>query len=249
MVPAAPSSIATPTYDAAVPWIALAGGAGRAQHVPETVEFETAGTFTYNVPSWVIDGDYIDVVPIGAGAGGSYQGGVVTSPAVNTLDTTNYKGGGAGQWNPVRLRYGDAYDIPTGTTTFTVNVGTGGSGGLFPGTSYAPVHANDGANTTVVIVGHPTITANGGNYDGTTQLATGAGDTPGNTVFQGVTYFGGAVATSGSFGASGPPVVPGNSPGGGGVAGLTRRQGGYAYDVSGGAGAPGACYITAVQDI
>lgn len=248
-VAGAPSSISSPTYDTNVPWLALAGAAGRAQHPPETVEFETAGTFTYTIPSWVIDGDYIDVVPIGAGAGGSYQGGVVTSPAVNTLDTTNYKGGGAGQWNPVRLRYGDAYDIPTGTTTFTVNVGTGGSGGLFPGTSYAPVHANDGANTTVVIVGHPTITANGGNYDGTTQLATGAGDTPGNTVFQGVTYFGGAVATSGSFGASGPPVVPGNSPGGGGVAGLTRRQGGYAYDVSGGAGAPGACYITAVQDI
>ncbi|MDP7733632.1 hypothetical protein [Mycobacterium paragordonae] len=246
---APPSSISSPTYDAATPWLALAGAAGRAQHPPETVEFETAGTFTYNVPSWVEDGDYIDVVPCGAGAGGSYQGGIVASPPVNTYDSTSYKGGGAGSWNPVRLRYGDAYDIPTGTTTFTVNVGAGGAGGAYPGTSYAPVHASDGANTTVVITGYPTITANGGTKDTSAAASTMWGDTPGNTVFQGVTYFGGTVATLGSFGAGGPPVTPGNGPGGGGAAGLTRRQGGYAYDVSGGAGAPGACYITAVQSI
>lgn len=243
-----PASISSPTYDAATPWLALAGAAGRSSHPPETVEFETAGTFTYTVPSWIEDGDYIDVVPCGAGAGGSYQGGIVASPPVNTYDSTSYKGGGAGSWNPVRLRYGDAYDIPTGTTTFTVNVGAGGAGGAYPGTSYAPVHASDGANTTVVITGYPTITANGGAKDGTTQVVTASGDTPGNTAFQGVTYFGGAVATTGTISASGWPVTAGNSPGGGGVAGATRRQGGFAYDVSGGAGAPGACYITAVQN-
>ena len=243
-----PTSISSPTYDAATPWLALAGAAGRSSHPPETVEFETAGTFTYTMPTWIEDGDYIDVVPCGAGAGGSYQGGIVAFPPVNTYDSTSYKGGGAGSWNPIRLRYGDAYDIPTGTTTFTVNVGAGGAGGAYPGTPYAPVHASDGANTTVVITGHPTITANGGTKDTSAAASTYWGDTPGNTVFQGVTYFGGAVAQPGSFGASGPPVTPGNSPGGGGAAGLTRRQGGYAYDVSGGAGASGACYITAIQN-
>ncbi|MDP7729486.1 hypothetical protein [Mycobacterium sp. TY813] len=244
-VPSPPSSIAVPVYDSAVPWISLAGGAGRAQHVPETVEFETAGTFTYNVPSWVIDGDYIDVVPIGAGAGGSYCG-LLNSAA--DPPAPGYLGGGPGQWNPIRLRYGDSYDIPTGTTTFTVNVGSGGAGGPYPGETHVPaVHGSNGGNTTVVITGHPTITANGGTADGSTStVSTTRGGSPGNVTHQGVTYFGGAEAIS--------PGEAGHGPGGGGARGDSiHRPAIMQYptlnrDVSGGVGAPGACYITAVQD-
>lgn len=235
VVPSPPSSIATPTYDAAVPWIALAGGAGRAQHVPETVEFETAGTFTYNVPSWVIDGDYIDIVPIGAGAGGSYCGNTAGVDA----DGLGYTGGGAGNWNPVRLRYGDAYDIPTGTTSFTVNVGAGGSGGTATHPAHTLAHGSNGNNTTVAITGYPTVTATGGTADATTVLF-GYGDTPGNVVHQGITYFGGAALSVSR--------LPGNGPGGGGSYGYSFHSGPAPGDFDGGAGAPGACYITAIQD-
>ncbi|MBI2702095.1 MAG: hypothetical protein HYX31_23750 [Mycobacterium sp.] len=232
-----PSSIAAPTYDAAVPWLSLAGAAGRAQHPPETVEFETAGTFIYTIPSWVIDGDYIDIVPCGAGAGGSHAG------SRNTTADNSYKAGGAGAWNPIRLRYGDAYDIPTGTTTFTVNVGAGGAAATFPGANQPPVHGSDGGNTTVVITGHPTITATGGAKNGTIITTVRAwsggpytrGDTPGNVVHQGVTYFGGTFSD-----------WDGNSPGGGGRGGAYDSVTG---EIDARPGAPGACYITAVQDI
>lgn len=236
VVPSPPSSIGTPVYDANVPWISLAGGAGRSQHVPETAEFETAGTFTYNVPSWVIDGDYIDIVPIGAGAGGSYCGGTAGT------DTPTYKSGGPGSWNPIRLRYGDAYDIPTGTTTFTVNVGAGGTGGPATHPAHTPAHGNDGAATTVVITGYPTITANGGVKNGAPQYVGGGiyAPGPGNVTHQGVTYFGGA-GTAGQH-------LPGNAPGGPGSYGWSFHAGPNPGDFSGGDGAPGACYITAVQD-
>lgn len=238
---APPSSIAVPTYDANVPWIALAGAAGRAQHPAETAEFETAGTFTYNVPSWVIDGDYIDIVPIGAGAGGSYLGDLTS-----TVDAS-YKGGGPGQWSPIRLRYGDAYDIPTGTTTFTVNVGAGGSGASNTHPTHSPAHGSAGDNTTVVITGYPTITANGGSPNGTT-IDDGpydlAGDTAGNVVHEGVTYFGGAVAPGPAVSYPGPT---GNSPGGGGGGSISVHSTHVNGDPNAGAGAPGACYITAVQ--
>lgn len=233
-----PSSISSPTYDPATPWIALAGAAGRSQHLPETVEFETAGAHTYNVPSWVEDGDYIDIVPLGGGAGGSYSGNDGT-----TFDPS-YQAGGAGQWNPIRLQYGDGYDIPTGTTTFTVNIGAPGTGGAATHPAHTPAHGTDGGDTTVVISGYPTITATGGAHDGST-ITSGAylgsnrvGDTPGNVVHQGITYFGGATADSG---------FPGNSPGGGGGAGISVH-GVISTDFSGGPGAPGAVYITAVQN-
>lgn len=236
---APPSSISSPTYDAATPWLALAGAAGRAQHPPETVEFETAGTFTYNVPSWVQDGDYIDIVPIGAGAGGSYAG-VEQTPFDYTC-----KGGGAGSWNPVRLRYGDAYDIPTGTTTFTVNVGAGGAAGTTTHPAHTPSHGTAGNATTVVISGHPTITAAGGTADGTNFTGPSDGNLVGgikwyprggqaaNVVHEGVTYFGGTNDTS---------------PGGGGSAADSSHQGPISFDGVAKSGAPGAAYITAVQN-
>lgn len=245
-VSAAPSSIAVPVYDSAVPWISLAGGAGRAQHLPETVEFETAGSGqTYNVPSWVIDGDYIDVVPCGAGAGGSYAG---LTP-IGGPSAAGYKGGGPGQWNPQRLRYGDAYDIPTGTTTFTVNVGAGGAPGLYTGETHVKAHGSNGGSTTVVIPGHPTITANGGSADGAsgTPGYSYTGDSPGNVSHQGVTYFGGTAAAT-NVGEAG------HLPGGGGALGDSLHQPAIMQypainrDASGGTGAPGACYITAVQN-
>ncbi|WP_366652851.1 glycine-rich domain-containing protein, partial [Mycobacterium asiaticum] len=249
---AAPASISSPTYDAAVPWLALAGAAGRAQHAPETVEFETAGTFTYNLPSWIEEGDYVVVVPCGAGAGGSYQG------IVNTNDAAPYKGGGAGQWNPILLRYGDDYDIPTGTTSFTVTVGAGGSGAVQTHPSHTPGYGTDGGDTTVAIAGYPTITADGGVQNGAT-VQTGTvgglgivptylkGDSPGNIVFEGVTYFGGDRSSS----AFGGAANPGNGPGGGGGVGASQHDGSlpkFNWDQDGGAGAPGACYITAIQD-
>lgn len=221
---APPSSIPSPTYDAATPWLALAGAAGRAQHPPETVEFETAGTFTYNIPSWVEDGDYIDIVPIGAGAGGSYAG---VPPG---LVSEYRRGGKAGTWNPIRLRYGDAYDIPTGTTAFTVHIGAGGAGGA--AAPHIPVHGGVGEDTTVTITGYPTITATGGPGPVTSGQF---GENAANIVFQGVTYFGGQAGNS--YG-TGP--LPSSSPAAGGTQGFG--------DYNGADGAPGAAYITAVQD-
>jgi len=229
-----PSSIASPTSDSNVPWIALAGAAGRSEHPPETVEFETAGAGqTYTVPAWIEDGDYFNIVACGSGAGGSYNGNYPSG-----FDSS-YKAGGAGQWNPVQLRYGDAYDIPTGTTTFTVNVAAGGSGAPYPGTSYTPGHGSDGADTTVVISGYPTITAIGGLHDASAAGSAPAfqGGSPGNEEFEGVTYFGGAVSTS-----------AGNDPGGGGGSGWSLHIAGQNRDLSGGNGAPGAVIITAVQN-
>ncbi|MDP7703171.1 hypothetical protein [Mycobacterium sp. TY815] len=239
-VGSAPSSIAVPVYDAAVPWISLAGGAGRAQHLPETAEFETAGTFTYTVPSWVQDGDYIDIVPIGAGAGGDYWG-VLASPIQGGTTNPAYQYGGlAGSWNPVRLRYGDAYDIPTGTTSFSVTVGAPGAAAPAVHATHTPQHGGAGGNTTVTIPGHPTITAAGG---AGSAPSGGSGRSPGDVVFQGVKYFGGAGGTS-------LPAGPGlaTSPGAGGARGVSTHNQYENSDYNSTPGAPGACYITAVQD-
>lgn len=238
-----PSSISSPTYDAATPWLALAGAAGRAQHPPETVEFETAGTFTYTVPSWVEDGDYIDIVPIGAGAGGSYAG--LYGGA--SFDPANYRGGGGGSWNPVRRRYGDAYDIPTGTTTLTVNVGAGGAGATQTHPTHSTAHGNNGGNTTVTGFGMATVTATGGVQDGTPyvgDLSELNGSSPGDTTHEGVKYYGGNTMPF-SFTT---PSNSGNGPGGGGAAGASTHIASNQFDRSGGTGAPGAAYITAVQD-
>lgn len=240
VVPAAPSSISSPTYDAAVPWLSLAGAAGRAQHPPETVEFETAGTFTYTIPSWVEDGDYIDIVPIGAGAGGDYYGALSSPIIAGTTDPAYQYGGLAGSWNPVRLRYGDDYDIPTGTTTFSVTVGTPGAAAIANHATHTPQHGGAGGNTTVTISGYPIITAAGGAVPATSGIS---GKSPGNVVFQGVQYFGGSGGTSLN---SGPGAA--TSPGAGGARGVSVHNQYQSSDFDSTPGAPGACYITAVQD-
>ncbi len=240
-VAGAPSSISSPTYDTNVPWLALAGAAGRAQHPPETVEFETAGTFTYTIPSWVIDGDYIDVVPIGAGAGGDYYGALPSPIIGGTTDPAYQYGGLAGSWNPVRLRYGDDYDIPTGTTTFSVTVGTPGAAAIANHATHTPQRGGAGGNTTVTISGYPIITAAGGAVPATSGIS---GKSPGNVVFQGVQYFGGSGGTSSN---SGPGAA--TSPGAGGARGVSVHNQYQSSDFDSTPGAPGACYITAVQDI
>lgn len=238
--PVAPAAISSPTYDTATPWIALAGAAGRSQHPPETTEFETAGTFTYTIPSWVIDGDYIDIVPIGAGAGGDYYGALSSPIIAGTTDPAYQYGGLAGSWNPVRLRYGDDYDIPTGTTTFSVTVGTPGAAAIANHATHTPQRGGAGGNTTVTISGYPIITAAGGAVPATSGTN---GKSPGNVVFQGVQYFGGRGGTSLS---SGPEAA--TSPGAGGARGVSVHNGYQSSDFDSTPGAPGACYITAVQN-
>lgn len=77
------------------------------------VGYTTPGLWTYQIPSWVQPGHLIDMVGIGGGVGGIIYAG---STAV---------GGGPGAWNAQTFTYGT--DIPNGTTTLYVRVGSGGS--------------------------------------------------------------------------------------------------------------------------
>lgn len=209
----APDAIAAPTYSTSVPWFALCGAAGVSQHAPETAEFESAGSGqTYNVPEWAVEGDLFDIVGIGGGGGGQYG---------------SLPGGDNGNWAGITLEYG--VDIPTSTTSFTVNVGAGGAGATNSGEN----PGQDGADTSVVITGYGTAIAGatGGAGGGSDYSPSAHGDTPGNFTFNGVLYYGGAVAITPSAG---------NPPGGGG----SRRNTGNSTPNN---GAAGAVYITCYQ--
>lgn len=188
-LPSAPSTF-TPTYSSNIPWFGLGGFlfAG-----PLRTQYNVAGTYTYPIPSWLKWGDKIDVIPLGAGAGGQAS-----------LFYAVGNGGNPGQWGPQTLVYG--VDIPITTTTLTVVVGAGGTAG----TSAGQIGGNGGASS-VSGTGVTTITAPGGTGQSGGNTA---GPGPGNQVFNGITYTGGSTVGTGTHGSG-----PGGAGGGGGAYG------------------------------
>jgi hypothetical protein len=177
------------TYSGNVPWFGLGGFlfAG-----PLTTQYNTAGSHTYTIPTWLKWGDKIDIAALGAGAGGLSSAAWLAG-----------YGGLAGSWMPQTLVYG--VDIPATTTSLTVTVGAGGSGS-----------GGSGGNSTITGTGVTTITANGGT--GNTGSAN-AGPGPGNQALNGITYTGGGAQNTqggngiapGGGGAGGFPYGPGGA--------------------------------------
>lgn len=175
-------------------------------HSDDVRYYGTVGAWTVVIPLWC---NVIDIVGVGAGGGG--QGcGILWG-----------EGGHAGVWNSSRVTRG--VDIPMGTETLTVAVAAGGAGhdGLLgdPG--------DPGGAATVSGAGWAGFSAPGGAGGSLSNLDI-AGKSPGNYVFDGVTYAGGAAANTISG--------RGNAPGGGGAAATISFT-------NGGNGAPGAIWL------
>lgn len=172
---------------------------------PTTQEFVPAGNYTYNIPYWCT---YIDLILLGGGGGGANAiGGVIPGA-----------GGQAGFWTTTTVQRG--LEIPFTTTSIAITVGPGGGGA-----------ANAGP-TTATATGMAPQSALGGTQGAGTNGTTG--ESPGNKVYNGVTYTGGAAQNT--------PGAAGNAPGGGG---------GGANPLLGaptpGAGAGGAAWVVARQ--
>jgi len=172
---------------------------------PASTEYPLAGNYTYDIPYWCI---YIDLILLGGGGGGANAiGGVIPGA-----------GGQAGFWTTTTVQRGP--DIPFTTTSIAITVGPGGAGAV------------NGAPTTATATGMAPQTAIGGTQGAGTNGTTG--DSPGNQIYNGVTYTGGAAQNT--------PGAPGNTPGGGG---------GGANPLAGapnpGAGGHGAAWVVARQ--
>lgn len=172
---------------------------------PATTEYPLAGNYTYDIPYWCT---YIDLILLGGGGGGANAlGGVVPGA-----------GGQAGFWTTTTVKRGP--QIPFTTTSIAVTVGPGGTG------------AANGGSTTATATGMVSQSAMGGGQGAGTNGTTG--ESPGNQIYLGVTYPGGAAQTT--------PGAAGNAPGGGG-AGANPLAGAPTP----GAGAHGAVWVVARQ--
>jgi hypothetical protein len=228
VVPTVRTTISESIFSDNVPWFALCGSAGVSMHSPVTQEFTTPGTDTYEVPGFMVAGDFFDIVMVPDGGSGG-------KPAIPTSGEDVFGGGGqAGTWTAITLQYG--VDIPTTTTSFTVNVGAGGAS--VGGSVATP--GESGSGCSVVITGHGTISAAGGAGGSDTGLPSSSthidGGSPGVETFNGATYNGGGVQSS--------IATAGVAPGGGGSGGISISPDDTAPS---GAGAPGAVFITAYQ--
>ena len=222
---AAPSTINSPSLSPNIPWFGLSGQSPPLVINPQVTEYSTAGTFTYNIPTWMASGYYIDIVCLGAGGGGNYDQDYVLYGFYGGY------GGAAGAWNNVTLQYG--VDIPLTTNTISVTVGAGGGGAYIAA-------ATAGGNSSVTITGYGSRTATGGApavnsnaYNGNWQY----GGTPAANLFNTITYNGGK---GGCYYISLPT---GNGAGGGGGALVWSGNAWYPY--AGMGGTPGAVWITA----
>lgn len=116
------------------PWGRPADFAPLVIHGPISAQFDSAGAFDYEIPSFATK---IDMVVLGAGGGGA-PGGLLSGA-----------GGGKGVYQTVTLERD--VDIPLTTTHITGTVGAGG----------AP--DGDGGDTVANATGMTTVTATGGN--------------------------------------------------------------------------------------
>lgn len=183
-------------------WVAAAGPPYMA---PVTSEFTTAGAYTYNIPAHALK---LDIVVVGGGRGGKDGGAAYRAG----------KGGNAGSWGMWTIVRGQ--DIGWNVSQITGTVGAAGTRS-----------GNNGGNTTAVVSGYGTLTANGGTGDASGQNGNG----PGNQTLNGVTYTGGS-------GGTGNGGVGGN-PGAGGAGG----NGGLFSGSNGGNGGVGKVWIRAYQ--
>jgi hypothetical protein len=201
--PTLPSSF-TPSYSNNVPWFALSGTAPPVVHAPDLQTITASGSYT--LPSWA---NHFDVVVYGAGSGGGNAG-----PYISGV------GGNAASVSTAHLTRGA--DFPSGTTSFTITVGTGGARGT----------GNAGGASQVVVPTYGTISAAGGIA---TYISEGFnyGASPGDTVYRGNTYPGGAEQDTLGY--------DGSTPGGGGAGGNAWSPG----LTLGGTGGNGTVYILA----
>ncbi|QJD52059.1 hypothetical protein PBI_MA5_5 [Mycobacterium phage MA5] len=145
------------------------------------------GSYAWNIPA---NCRFIDIVVIGGGGGGQAS-----------LAIFNYGDpGDPGHWNGITLKRG--VDIPWGDTQITGEVGGGGIGG--PGPSISPGFM--GGNTTATwSTGSITGGGGAGGLGWASSAANTAGPSPGNFVWNGITYTGGAKTGTGTFGPGGNP--------------------------------------------
>lgn len=195
---APPSTIASGSvvYSPNVPFIEFGVDAGSTPipHQPQTVQFNyDPDPQTTVVPSW---GNWVDLIPIGAGAGGS-----------GALFAVAGARGRSGKWNPLTLQVG--VDIKPGSI-ITVTVGRwGGAGG-------GGISGSAGEATVITYIDPAdvvhTLTAAGGTpNNGPSHIGEAAGD----VTVAGVLYRGGGSAT----------FYPGSAPGGGGGGAMPYRDG------------------------
>jgi hypothetical protein len=154
-----------------------------------TAQYPATGTFTYTLPTWMVNGNSVDIIVLGGGGGGA--GGT----AINLGN-----GGSAGVFNSVTLVKGTGFTA----SSFTVTVGAGGGGGGIGGLAGA---AGGGSS---VNYGTGTLTGAGGTY-GVGNAVNPNGLSPGSVTVQGIVYVGGANQSS--------PGANGQSSGGGGAGG------------------------------
>lgn len=183
---------------------------------PETTSFFAVGSFTYYIPTWC---RYIDIIALGGGKGGQTGSGSLNQPG---------SGGLAGQWNGITLQRG--VDIPWSEAQLTGTVGAGGAGGA---NSDNAAGGNGTASTVTASIGTLTAAGGTGTNSGSTRRD-GLG--PGNYIYLGTEYVGGALA--GNSGQAGNPPGGGGAGGNGGVFGNRTR---------GGAGARGQVWMRAYQ--
>lgn len=173
------------TYSGVVPCISVSASAGTPAVQPTSSQnFPAAGTYTYDLPSWIADGDQVAIAMIpggGGGTSGQYFG---------------YGwGGSAGTWQAATLTYGS--DIPGSTTSFTVTVGAGGVSG-----------GGTGGASSVSGAGFSTITTGSGGAGGSSGSTVGL--SPGNESYGNTVYFGG-IASGGAANAPGGGGGAGNA--------------------------------------
>lgn len=200
---APPSSSWTPTYSNNVPFIehAVTASIVAIPRSPETTLFNTAGSRTLPVPSWA---STVQVISVGGGGAGR-QGGTYGVQG---------EGGDGGSWDTATWTRGVHF---SGSPSLAIVVPAQVPGGGNTGTS-GGIGAN-GGNVTVTLpatsgFSAATRTALGG--EGGDALVTVGdpnmfGQSPGNQVYDGVTYVGG-----GQQQANG---AAGAAPGGGGAGG------------------------------
>lgn len=173
-----PTSIASGvvTYSGTIPCIAVCYSAGAPAIQPQSAQsWTTAGTYPFQLPSWIADGDQVVIAMVSGGGGG------------NSGQFFGYGYGGlAGSWATETLTYG--VEIPGSTTQLTVTVGAGGvSGGGQGGASSV-----SGAGVTTLTTGPGGLGASSGST---------VGSSPGSISYAGRPYFGGIA----SGGAANPP--------------------------------------------
>jgi hypothetical protein len=182
------ATISSPAYSNTTPWFGLSGAQAATSYPPVLTSYTSysATPYTYVVPTWA---KHIDVVLVGGGGGGNYNG--------------NAYGGAGGAWNA------QTYSTSAIGSTLSVTVGNGGTSG---GTSGSGVGYGGNGGGSIVSGTGVSLTASGGSggsVSGGVGTAT-TGNAGANENFGGNIYYGGA--------ASGVLSLA-NYPGGGGNAG------------------------------